>query len=898
VEFLNKQNSLSKKNGTTKLFTVTLILLLTLPVIAVSIPATTAHDPPWTIETWSYVGVVPENVGVNQEMLIVFWPAEYPYTAQGAYGDRFTWNIEITKPNGEIDRMGPFISDPVGGSWTLYTPTQVGTYTVVAKMDEHTYTGLPDTTPSTIRSPEFVNDTALASQSDPVQFTVQEDPVAGYEETPLPDGYWTRPIYGANRNWYSVAGNWVGGAAQTNGTTTNFGYGLAPESAHVLWTRPFWSGGIMDTRTGSISYYTGLSYESYGAPNIIMEGKIYYTVEQPPREGFYCVDLYSGETVWFRNTTGAVTDTSGTGSFDNSGEIPYGDFAFGQIYNYDSPNQHGGFPYLWVTDTGKSRTWDMYDAYSGNYICSIANVSSSGTSVYGKDGSILYYNIAGSGANKRLTVWNTSRAIWYEPFFTSNYYWMWRPDLNSTFDGNNGFSLNVSVPNVSGSIMSVREGQYIIGGNAGKKNSTYTEQGNLWALSLEEGHEGQLLWETTFTPPETVDDQEIIRTPGYRDVSMGLVDPEDGVFFFEMPLSRERWCYSLTTGQLMWKSEPEAQFNFYGMSDFIYNGRLYSYGYSGELIAYDIPTGTVDWVWSAPDEGLGETFYQKTPLSLGCIADGKAYMYTSEHSPSVPLRRDANIWCVDLETGELMWKMSSWSTGTLVADERLVSYNLFDNAMYCFGKGPSATTVEVQDNVISAGEQIMITGTVTDQTPSGRLNTNGEVDFALAGTPAIADEDQEAWMEYLFQQRPMPEDAKGVTVKLTAIDPNCNTQVIGEVTSDMWGNYGMSWTPPVEGEYLIMAEFEGSKSYGSSSDSTYIVVGEAAAPVAQATATPNPAEPTLAPSTTTPQAPVSPSPSQAPQPTASMPTTTYVAVAVAVVIVAVAVAVLVLRRRK
>lgn len=250
MEFLNKQNSLSKKNGTTKLFTVTLILLLTLPVIAVSIPATTAHDPPWTIETWSYVGVVPENVGVNQEMLIVFWPAEYPYTAQGAYGDRFTWNIEITKPNGEIDRMGPFISDPVGGSWTLYTPTQVGTYTVVAKMDEHTYTGLPDTTPSTIRSPEFVNDTALASQSDPVQFTVQEDPVAGYEETPLPDGYWTRPIYGANRNWYTVAGNWLGGAAQTNGTTTNFGYGLAPESAHVLWTRPFWSGGIMDTRTG------------------------------------------------------------------------------------------------------------------------------------------------------------------------------------------------------------------------------------------------------------------------------------------------------------------------------------------------------------------------------------------------------------------------------------------------------------------------------------------------------------------------------------------------------------------------------------------------------------------------------------------------------------------------
>ena len=32
---------------------------------------------------------------------------------------------------------------------------------------------------------------------------------------------------------------------------------------------------------------------------------------------------------------------------------------------------------------------------------------------------------------------------------------------------------------------------------------------------------------------------------------------------------------------------------------------------------------------------------------------------------------------------------------------------------------------------------------------------------------------------------------------------------------------------PVEGDYLIMSEFEGSASYGSSSDSTYITVDPA-----------------------------------------------------------------------
>ena len=50
---------------------------------------------------------------------------------------------------------------------------------------------------------------------------------------------------------------------------------------------------------------------------------------------------------------------------------------------------------------------------------------------------------------------------------------MWRPTLNTTFDGNNGYSLNVSIPTVQGSIQCVREGEYVIGGTGGKNNGTY-----------------------------------------------------------------------------------------------------------------------------------------------------------------------------------------------------------------------------------------------------------------------------------------------------------------------------------------------------------------------------------------------------------------------------------------
>ena len=196
----------------TRLFAIIFVLMLTFAAISVALPIVSAHDPPWTIQNWAYVSATPDVIGVNQEVLIVFWSAQYPHTAQGAYGDRYTWNVEITKPNGDKENFGPYTSDPVGSGWLSYTPTEQGTYSVVAIVDTHVYTGLPDTTPSTIRGPDYVGDTVVGDASDPVEFTVQQDPIEGYEDAPLPERYWTRPLHGANRNWWKVAGNWLGGS--------------------------------------------------------------------------------------------------------------------------------------------------------------------------------------------------------------------------------------------------------------------------------------------------------------------------------------------------------------------------------------------------------------------------------------------------------------------------------------------------------------------------------------------------------------------------------------------------------------------------------------------------------------------------------------------------------------
>jgi len=52
-------------------------------------------------------------VGAGQPTGITFWLNAVPPTAFGAYGDRWTFTIEITKPDGSKDNIGPITSDPV-----------------------------------------------------------------------------------------------------------------------------------------------------------------------------------------------------------------------------------------------------------------------------------------------------------------------------------------------------------------------------------------------------------------------------------------------------------------------------------------------------------------------------------------------------------------------------------------------------------------------------------------------------------------------------------------------------------------------------------------------------------------------------------------------------------------
>jgi len=932
------------------------MLILAVPMIA--IPIASAHSPPWTSTTYCYIAPCPPTVGTGQQVLLVVWINPFPPTAIGAMGDRWTFYVDITKPDGTTQTLGPLKSDPTGSTFTSYTPTLVGTYTLIARFPGQTLTGVPGETNSV-----YVNDTFSASTSKPVTITVQQQPIPSYQETPIPTGYWTRPVYDTNRGWgANLMGEWLGGAYYESLRTWGIPNTEGPTSSHVLWSRSYWSGGIIGGQSGDSAFYNGIAYEGFSSPLVVLEGKAYYADMNPPYFGWYCIDLYTGQTIYYENNT-------------------YGNAAMptmGQILDYNSPNQDGGFAYLWrtsgvtlaagnTTAPGLS-TWEMLDAFSGNSICKIANVSTAGTQFRDSIGSICYLSLVNLGnltnPNYYMQIWNTTQAIWWRPSYgisppatlingtsnvpntaADNSYWMWRPgqttvsmsstQTGATYNGYNGYSMNVSIASLAGpwnniiissmfgtanataSVQQIVPDQYLIVGVGGQNDARAQIGGFLRGISLKAPTWGQTLWTTTFMPPASTD---LYPNNTYSGgVSFGGLSAADNIFWFTERVTGKIWVYNLQTGQQIWTYTMDSGWSYYGTSLTAHDGKAYTIGTAGILNCFDAATGKMIWNWTAPFVGYLETQgLQYTPLSLAFFVDdpvtGEHLMYligtTGWAGETSPIRRDAAIWCIDADTGRLIWDLTAYPntannalSKVVISDDRIMYLDNHDNQIYCLGKGPSATTVTASPSVSAKGSQVLFQGTVTDQSPGGRLNINGDLDFTLKGTPAISDSSMDAWMEYMFHQRPMPTNATGVTVHLTAIDPNGNFQDIGNATNDIAGNYGLSWTPPVPGTYKVTATFAGSNSYGSSFSTTYITVSAAllASPAAN-TNTPAPSAPPqtslLAP-TATPAVTTAATPSPVVIPPASAtPTATYIAIGAAVVIIVAAAAVLAIRRRK
>src|SRR5512136_3004006 len=222
------------KNKTTTAITMVLISAIALTLTA--LPSASAHTPKWNIISYAYLVPAPNPVGVGQTVAIVMW-IDDPMPSATVTNDirRRDYTLTITKPSGGVDTQHwDVISDTTSVQYTQYVPTEVGTYTIKFDYPGQTYTW----------SGAYQNDTFTAA-SKTVTLVVQEEqiplPPTSY---PMPTEFWTRPIEGQNTYWYSIASHWLGTPFIT-GAGASFGLpgavqpdGTAPNSAHVMWTKP------------------------------------------------------------------------------------------------------------------------------------------------------------------------------------------------------------------------------------------------------------------------------------------------------------------------------------------------------------------------------------------------------------------------------------------------------------------------------------------------------------------------------------------------------------------------------------------------------------------------------------------------------------------------------------
>jgi outer membrane protein assembly factor BamB len=357
--------------------------------------------------------------------------------------------------------------------------------------------------------------------------------------------------------------------------------------------------------------------------------------------------------------------------------------------------------------------------------------------------------------------------------------------------------------------------------------------------------------------------------PQYHDITMYAA--REGAFVLIDKDTQDIYCYSLEDGSLMWGPVSLVPYtnpwSYIELDGEVYNGVVVFWDFGGNVIGLDKESGDILWHWNRGSSGYATPhgIYPLWDFGSESFADGKAF-FSEGSMYDVPLHPACRI-AINVTDGTLVWKILSFSGRApgAISDGYLIECNAISNEMICIGKGPSATTVKIENDVTTFGHKVLVTGMVTDVSP-GTAAYNREARFPN-GVPAISDEDQEAWMEYVYMQQAKPANAKGVEVVISVLDSNGNTYDVGTVTSDVNGKFQLAFDPEITGEYTVYAKFAGSESYWGSSAETALFVEEA--PVASPT----------------------------PQPITLPPTETYVAVGTGLIILAIAIVGILLIRK-
>ena len=806
---------MKKINPKSKAIAIALLLTLSMLIPLLSFQTALADPHPYIVKTYCYIEVNPKPVGVGQEAFVTFGIDKVPMTVATKYGDRWTnMSVVITDPEGKSTTLTGFTADDTGFAYTKWTPTQEGNYTFQCHFFGQYLTGANPPpggwTGANAATAQYIGDYYTPSDSQLVTVTVTNEMASQLPYNPLPTTYWQRPINMMNSNWNTISGNWFG---MNDFTNAGYGYNMTGNfdpyvqivnAPHVLWTTPLAPGGLIGGEYGDTlnsNYYATAQYECK-FKEVIMNGILYYTylpASGSIPEGTIAQDLKTGEILWHK--------------YDLNGTL-----RLGQVYNYISPNQYGGQAYIWSTS---GSTWSMYEATTGRWVLDIVAGNTNGDFMNDPSGSILDYYIDTSNSKQYyLTLWNSSRCILAVNGTGDVNNWRFQPTVGNKFNWTYGIMWKTPIAmNISGNPiqLAVSPGAQKWGITGNTVLLGLAPSGN-WAnwqieagYDLTDGHQKWLV-NRTFTD-----------TPWTR---VSLAPAGEGKFS-ELNLNGQYIAlYNADTGALVCKCAYPDGGNLWtylsGYRPIAAYGFLYQGTFDGHVYAWDSTTGELKWTWYAGDAGYDTVYGSYPGKVIELVADGKVII-NQGHTYNPPMFRGAHAVAINATTGETVWKILSFchSNSPVVgaADGVLLLPNSYDNQIYAYGKGKSAMTVEAPEAALTEGQSLIIHGTVTDQSPGQTC-----LGIPAKGTPAISDASMEEWMEYLYEQQPMPTNATGVPITISVLDSNDNYRQIGTTTSDANGVFIFQWTPDISGKFIVYSSFAGSESYYPSSAETGFAV--------------------------------------------------------------------------
>jgi outer membrane protein assembly factor BamB len=261
-------------------------------------------------------------------------------------------------------------------------------------------------------------------------------------------------------------------------------------------------------------------------------------------------------------------------------------------------------------------------------------------------------------------------------------------------------------------------------------------------------------------------------------------------------------CFDATTGELKWMwTDPTLK---EAGQHSAYDGEnIYHNFWDGNAYALNAETGDVVWGPIYTDGFYG---CSGSPVVSG--ESGIVYLFLARMKVwRQPAEAPGLIVALDKATGEVVWKSEGWADGgwfsggtPVLADGRLyVGDSSYRSNLICFGAGPTKTTVNLSSEQLKAGDTLLISGQLLDQSPPSSGNFNA----------------------------PCADTA--VTLMYCPLG-SVDIKTIATVTTSYSGDYYYEWTVPEDmtGMFSIVASYGGQNpSYLTSSGTVNFRVGAA-----------------------------------------------------------------------